>query len=163
MFTEELHRDFLDEELNDKAPPTSEKGSIIKQRIKAEGYLNLGDLKVEKQRRKSHVPNVDAFLNNELTATRSESASNALVRRRQHASSKGRNTSEMSENNSLDDLFDHLNPTQFNSSIDEGSHVSHISTRRKPPGPSSFLGDDLKSPRNVEHRDELYSSVASDD
>lgn len=43
---------------------------------------------------------------------RSESMSNVnKLRERVASSSRGKNTSEMSENNSLEELFDHLNPT----------------------------------------------------
>ena len=39
-----------------------EEKELMKTMIEHEGYLNLADLTVDRNRRKSHVPNVDAFL-----------------------------------------------------------------------------------------------------
>ena len=137
------------------------KSKIINSRIGVPQFLNLGDINA-KPRRNSYNPNVEEFLADMMgDGIRSESMNNVnKLRERVASSSRGKNTSEMSENNSLEDLFDHLNPTQFNSSIDEGS-LSHRS-RLRLPKPSSFLGDDLNSKRDS-HRDELYSSATSDD
>lgn len=108
----------MNEELKQEVNELS-KNMIINSRIREGEFLNLEDL-AGRPRRNSHNPMVDEFLDEIMrNEMRSESLSNVnKLRQRVASSSKGKNTSEMSECNSLEELFDHLNPTQFNSSLD---------------------------------------------
>ena len=128
-----------------------EEKEIMKTMIEHEGYLNLADLTVDRNRRKSHVPNVDAFLedfNRQQPEYRSNSAKTAkALFKRIEKPNKARNSSGKSENSLLDNIIDHLNATQL--SIEESSAPSQLSSRKKL-GPSTFLGDEFKSPRNCD-------------